>query len=199
MQLRLAIEASRVGDHEGARALATESLERTRRAGYRRGEPQALGLLARLEFEEGDADRGMELLQRAAASAGEIGFTWWQAGLLLTLAERARRLGRNEEASRRVRESLVLARRMGDRHHLVEGLALAAAAAAAVGRTELAGRLWGAIEAEEARGRVGQWEDYRDEYATAVLEHADADFERARAEGARLSLDEAADLALADA
>jgi hypothetical protein len=56
---------------------------------------------------------------------------------------------------------------------------------------EQAGLMWGALEAEEEGGTVGQWEGERELYADAVLAHAGDDFERGRAQGTGLSLDDA--------
>jgi hypothetical protein len=93
------------------------------------------------------------------------------------------------------REVLALALRMSDRQRIVFGLARFAVYAAHAGRADLAGRLWGAIEAEEARGPIGQWEGQRATHA-ARLPRTDS-FEAARAKGRRLRLDEAAREALA--
>jgi predicted ATPase len=198
MLLRLAVEAHRVGDRERARALAGESLERTRRAGYRRGEPTALTVLAHLDFEEGEAERGMELLERSARVSGEIGFTWWQAGALNGLAERALELGRLDDAARWARECLALVRRIGGRQMIVVGVALAAAIAAQQGRIGRAGRLWGAVEAEELRGPIGQWEVYRDEFRTKYLAIDEESFQAGCLAGRTLALDDALEEALAD-
>ena len=66
------------------------------------------------------------------------------------------------------------------------------------GRVERAGTLWGAIEMEETRGPVGQWEAEREEFATAVLEAAGPDFDRGRTAGRALTLDEVVEYALAE-
>ena len=198
MLLRLAVEANRTGDHRRARELATESLELGRRAGHRRSEPQALATLAYVEFGEGRHERGMELLERAATLAREIGFTWWLAGTTGELAFQALALGRLADAARWTRETLLLARAMADRRRLVFGLALAAGVAAQQHDPALAGRLWGAIEGEEQRGRVGQWEDYRHEFEAHVEPAWGADFERGREEGRRLTLDQAVAAALGE-
>ena len=60
-----------------------------------------------------------------------------------------------------------------------------------------AGRLWGAIEAQEARGSLGIWEQQRDELVAPVLAVSGAEFERGRVAGSRLTLDEAVEYALA--
>jgi hypothetical protein len=103
------------------------------------------------------------------------------------------------DARRRLaREALVLARRMEDRLNLVFGLAVIAEAAANTGRPELAGRLWGAIETEEAREPLGQWDDIRERFAARLLAHGGEDFERARRQGRTLPLDQAVEYALAE-
>jgi class 3 adenylate cyclase len=50
--------------------------------------------------------------------------------------------------------------------------------------------------AEDARSRVGQWEDSRDQYAAHVEVAAGEAFERGRAQGRLLALDDAAEEAL---
>jgi len=66
------------------------------------------------------------------------------------------------------------------------------------GHTERAGRLWGAVEAEEKRAPPGWWlltrphERYnREPYISPLLASHDPQFERGRAEGQQLSLDQA--------
>jgi len=83
-----------------------------------------------------------------------------------------------------------------DRQLTVYLLALLAATAAAHGELEKAGALWGAVEAEEARGRIGQWEAERDDYAARVLEHENEAFERGRVEGRRMTLPDAVEYVL---
>lgn len=67
-----------------------------------------------------------------------------------------------------------------------------ASVAAALGDAATAGRLWGAIEAEEEAAPVGQWPRCKADYETALQPTAGPRFERGRAEGRLLSLDEAA-------
>ena len=86
---------------------------------------------------------------------------------------------RPEEAAARARQALRLSQRIGDRQLSVYVLAFLARAAAENGDVYRAGRLWGAIEAEEARRPLGAWKDDRDQYAARVLAHADAHLEQA--------------------
>jgi hypothetical protein len=91
-----------------------------------------------------------------------------------------------------------LAHSIGDRQGIVYGLGLLAWAAAAAGEAGRAGRLWGAIETEAARGSIGQWEDERDDYAAHVLPVAGADFDRAVEAGRHMTLDDAVAYALGE-
>ena len=58
--------------------------------------------------------------------------------------------------------------------------------ASARGDQARAGRLWGAVEAEERRAPVGQWEGEREKYLAPVL--GGRDLEPFRSQGRGLSL-----------
>ena len=88
--------------------------------------------------------------------------------------------------------------KVGDRQNVLYALALLARVAAQDGREARAGRLWGAIEAEEARGPVGAWEGDREQEEHAVLAAAGAAFDSARAEGRVLALADAIAFAISD-
>jgi predicted ATPase/class 3 adenylate cyclase len=194
---RLPYAAVVQGDFARARALAEESLTLHRRFENRRGEAIALGTLGDIEWRTGnDRDGAFELARDSAAIAEEIGFDWWKAGMLYCMCEWSLELGRRDDAESLGREGVELAHRIGDRMHTVYVLALLARAAAQDGKGERAGVLWGAVEAEEQRGIVGQWEDERELYAAPVLEHAGPEFERGRTIGRGLPLNEAVVLAL---
>ena len=75
--------------------------------------------------------------------------------------------------------------------------AIAAWAAAKRSDAERAGILWGTIEAQERRAPSGSWENERPLYAARLERVAGPEFDQARAEGTRLSLDEAVEYALA--
>ncbi len=115
----------------------------------------------------------------------------------LDLAIKLFDLARPAEAARSAYESLEVARRIGDRIGIVYAVALLARAAAERGDEELAGRLWGAVDAEFERVPVVAWEADRDEIEQHILARTGAGFEAGRAEGGRLSLEDAAELALA--
>jgi tetratricopeptide (TPR) repeat protein len=196
---RLANSAIVEEDFARARTLAEESLELHRRYGSRRGEGIALGTLADVEWRTGNRELALELAKTSAATAAETGFLWWQVGMLYNLCEWSLELGRPGAAERFGREALELADRIADRQHSVYLLALLARIAAQDGRLERAGLLWGAVEAEERRGSIGQWEAEREAYAAPMQAHSGPDFGRGLDEGHRLALGEAVVLALSDA
>jgi predicted ATPase/class 3 adenylate cyclase len=193
---RLAADAQRRGDLDRAIALAEEGLEINRRQRNRKEEAIGLGTLGGVAWKRGDGDEAIELLTRSAELAGETGFTWWEAATLLELGEIALETGRLSDAEPWLLKGVMLTHHLGDRLHLVYGLALLAQLAAQQGRLERAGRLWGALEAEERQGRIGQWESERGVYEQAVLAHAGPELEHGRAAGRLLSLGEAVEQAL---
>jgi predicted ATPase/class 3 adenylate cyclase len=195
---RLPYTAIVEGDLARARALAEEGLELHRRFGGRKGEAVVLGTLADIEWRSGvDRSRALELGRQSVAIAGDVGFVWWQSNMLTYLCEWSLELGEATDAERFGVEGLELAHRIEDRMHRTYLLALLARVAAEDDRRERAGELWGALEADEARGRIGQWEDERETYAAPVLARASEAFERGRLRGRAVSLDDAVAAALA--
>jgi predicted ATPase len=191
MLQRLAVEAARVGDGGCARELAAESLRMSHERHSPSGEALALGILGRLEADAGRLEQALELALRSAAGAAEVGFTWFEVHALYEALEYMLRLGRTGDAERTGFEALRLAAEIGERQMLVYLLALLARISVLGDRHERAGVLWGAVEAEENRGPVGQWEGERDAYATPVLAETGTEFERGRERGRKLSLSEA--------
>ena len=184
------------GDVAGARALINESRDINRRVGSRSTEAMTLGLLGEIAWGEGRSDEALDLAGRSGEAAAEVGFTWWQMHQLYHGCEWSLELGRTDEAEAYAREALRLAAAIHDRQLTVYLLALLAATAAARGELEKAGAVWGAVEAEEARGRIGQWETERGVYAARVLEYEGEAFDRRRAEGRRMTLPDAVEYAL---
>lgn len=192
---RLAIAARAAGDTAKAKALSEESLALD--AGpLNRG--QALSTLGDIAFAEGRGEEALDLLAESARLTGTIGFRWFRSVTLMNRGEYALELGRPDEAEPSIREGLALAREIGDRQWKFFGVSLLAWLAAVEGRLEEAGRLWGALEADAERAPVGQWELERERYAERLQIGTPA-FERGRAAGQRLSLDEAVEEALAGA
>jgi predicted ATPase len=184
-----------------ARPLLEEALAGFRRIGNKMGECEAGGNLAELELMTGDAQLARRLLEENIELAREIGFTWWEAGKAHSLAEHLLMTGDLDEAWPWAVRALELSRQGHDRSGSVYTLACFAWAAAARGDASGAGRVWGAIEAEERRGGpVGRgWEaTARAQYEGELAAVAGQEFEHGRAEGTRLSLDEAIESALAE-
>jgi hypothetical protein len=155
-----------------------------------------LGLLGEIAWGEGRSDEALDLARRSGETAAEVGFSWWQMHQLYHGCEWSLELGRTDDAEAYARDALRIAAAIGDRQLTVYLLALLAATAAAHGELERAGAVWGAVEAEEVRGRIGQWEGERDVYAARVLEYEDEAFESGRVEGLRMTLPDAVEYAL---
>jgi hypothetical protein len=113
------------------------------------------------------------------------------------LAECHVQLGRLDEAEAVAREGLRLAREIGDRQACVYGIVHLAWIARLRGDEWRAGLLWGAVEAEEARAPVGQWETERETYAERLTGGGGEELERGRRKGLGLSFEAAIDEALA--
>jgi hypothetical protein len=155
---RLAVGALVAKDLPRARRLVEESLAMCRDSPNPKLEADAVGKLAWIEHGEGNVERALELFEESARLSERVGFTWMQASAVLDSAELSFDLGWAEVAEERAREGLRLAQGLVDRATAVYALGLLARFAAAGGDTERSGRLWGAIEAEVARGpsrRIG--------------------------------------------
>ncbi|MFN2470791.1 MAG: NB-ARC domain-containing protein [Gaiellaceae bacterium] len=196
--MRLGHSALYRGDTERARELAESSLAGARAHGDLMTESQALGLLGELEYGDAEHETGLQLLERSAALAGEIGFTWWRTAMLGKLVDRKLELGMLDAAAGHAREALTLASTQDDRQRILRGLARLARIEAERGNTHRAGRLWGVIEAEEERGPLGAWGVERERFAGPVLAHSGLEFERGREVGRALPLDDAVAEALAE-
>ena len=183
-----------------ARRLLEESLEIALEVGNRWGECQVLGSLAHVYRHEGEMSQAAELLERSGAIAAQLGNAWWESITVANLAELDLIAGRIEQASVHARRTLTLAREHGDRKSMPWGLMYFARVAAGRRELALAGLLWGAVEAAEAREGRGHF-DADPDYAELVAPFAQIDdptFERGRADGSKLSLEEAVELALTD-
>jgi predicted ATPase len=194
---RLAMTRAALNELGSARPLLEESLELFRQVGSRRGEAEGIGAAGYVAQREGNLQRAAELYGESAQMASEVGFTWLRREMLLSLAGVELQLGRTEEAEPHARESLRVADGLGDRGGVFWGLVFLAWAASVRDDAERAGLLWGAVEAEEKRGPVGQWEGERETYAARILAVDGPQFARAREQGQRLPFDRAVEEALA--
>ncbi|HET9200599.1 MAG TPA: adenylate/guanylate cyclase domain-containing protein [Dehalococcoidia bacterium] len=196
---RIAYEEFRRGEHVEARALVEESLQVQRRLGIRADTAQVLTLLADMAMVEGDREKALDLYRQSAKMARQSGFIWWLQSALLSVVELSMELGDLAGASNALYESLQLGRQTVDRQGSVYALAVSAGLAAKKGDLYHAGLCWGAVEAEESRGRIGQWETGpdREKYWLLVRATPGPELELGLAEGRNLSLDEAIERALA--
>jgi predicted ATPase/class 3 adenylate cyclase len=185
------------GEYAKARTLARDSLDIHRRLGNLSGEAAALGALADAEWRAGEQELAVELARESVDLARRGRFDWWCVGMLTLLCEWSYERAEHAEADHVGLDALELAHRIGDRQHRAYLLALLSRFAAESGEPERAGVLWGALELQEERGPIGQWENERAKYAEPVLAHAGPTFERGREDGRRMSLDEAIVYALA--
>ena len=188
--LRLGYSAFYREDWNLAGELAGKSLALSRKVNYRAVESQALGLAGEVEYAQGNRETGAELIEQSATLAGDVGFPWWRSRMLRKLVDCKLELGEPSGVEAWARESLQLIQGVGDRQMMVFALARVARIAAESGRKEEAGLLWGAIEAEEARSRMGAWAKERDRLSGPVLAHGGPEFEHGRERGRTLSLDE---------
>jgi predicted ATPase/class 3 adenylate cyclase len=188
---RLISSALARGDLAEARALADESLEIHRRFENTQGEAVALGTLADVEWRSGNEQIAFELADQSAQMADAMGFDWWCGATAYRRCEWSMQRGRHDDAEGFGRQGLEITHRIGDRMHRIYLLAVLARLAAEQGGFRRAGVLWGAVEAEEQRGLIGQWEDERESYAEPVLAYGGPEFDSARAEGRQLTIDEA--------
>jgi predicted ATPase len=186
------------GDLDRAEALTREALEVFCARDFRKAAIPQVGLLGEIAWLRGDFDHGLELILESVSAATDIGFRWWCGVALADAAEYAFQAGRLDDAERWGRESASVLFAIGSRT-TVTALGRLARLAARRGERERAGLLWGAVEAEEARTPLpAGWVDrgrFEDELAAVA---GDA-FERARADGRSLSLDEAVRAAVGDA
>jgi hypothetical protein len=163
------------------------------------GRAQTTGTLGAIARDEGDLATAQALIEESVSLARNAGVPWWAGGALGELAALALREGRLDDAEARARESLATAAALRDYPGRVFGVGLHACVAAERGELERAGRLWGAIEDEQAGAPLGGWRRHREERRARILELATGEFERARAAGRELSLDDAVEYALAHA
>ena len=171
-----------------------DSLTEARAIGSRVGESQALGFLVSRSYRSGDLEAAITFALESADIAREVGWTWWEGGQILSVAEIERDRGNLEAAERYAVRAFELALELGDRRLLVFSAAELAVIAVARHDAARAGRLWGAVEAEVSLGRVGQWEREQEGIQALVLSEDGPEFARGRAEGGLLTLTQAVDL-----
>ena len=179
MLFRLAIEASRSGDNaSGVGACRGEPSREPRSITLGRGAGTQLAWHPRPR--RWTRRRGSRT-SRPKRQARRAGGRTLVAGQRAIVGRRVRqRAGPSRTIGRPRPDGLAVAREIGDRQSMAYGLAVLAWVAAALGRSERAGWLWGAIEAEQERADLGQWKLERDTYEQRVFIAAGDAFERGR-------------------
>jgi predicted ATPase len=195
---RLAFCALHQGDLERAKRLASDALELERSSGNRRDEAMALNILGMVAFQEGDRENGLRLALESASVSDSLGFLWFRGVTLLQAAEWLVAGNQLEAVVPVYLDGLGALLAVQDRINLPYALAAGAAIAAMQGDAERAGTLWGAVEtAAEREPRVTTRRAMR-EYEPYLEQARGAGFERGRARGRALSLEEAAQHALSN-
>ena len=195
---RLGVTATWRGDVERARELVELSDSIHRRHGDVWGLAQTTGTLGAIARDEGDEVVALELVRESASLAREAGVPWWEGGALAELACLSLNVDRVEEGDACARESLEIAVRLGDRPGRILGVGILARVAAERGQSERAGRLWAAVEQEDAVAPLGGWRRHREACTAAIGRVSGPDFDRGYAEGRDLTLDDAVSLALSE-
>ena len=193
---RFALHASYEGDVPRTRRLVSDVRALNAVVDLPGVEAQCLSALAVAAMHQGDELGALELQRQAVATARACGFRLWEGWGAAWTAQAAFRSDLLDEATESARAALVFARRVDDLRVTVTMLALLSAIAHRRGADELAGRLWGAVGADEAYLRIF---DADPDLLAKIgpLRAADAPaFLEASSEGRHLTLDRAAALAL---
>jgi tetratricopeptide (TPR) repeat protein len=183
----LARVALRAGEIERTRRLALEALQL---AEDEQSQWSPRHLLAAAARAEGDYARAEELYGETLALARRLGLRLAEAAELLNLGYVASHLGERELAIERFGQSLEIGAELGDEYLLPYCVMGAASSAFARGDTEEGAWLLAAAKAAFDRAGAAIDPGSAEEYESAVA-HLGHDYESARAEGSRLSLDEA--------
>ena len=198
MRMRVAANMLMRGETEAAWPLLEASLDESRSLDLPLGVSQALAFLSDRSRRAGDFDEAVQMCIESADLARDVGWTWWEAGQLESAATIELERGDFDASELHATRAASLSLELGDRQHTI--FAASHLAVLAVERRDLdrAGRIWGAIESEEAAGRVGQWEAHRDEVAARVVRPDEPSFVEGLAEGRLLSIAAALELETPD-
>ena len=196
---RIGAGALQDGDWDRATQLLSQSLAHFRETGDLYFVPWITRTLAWARARSGDLPGARELYEEGLRAAREIGSTSAEAACLGSLGWLAGQEGRTLDALALYRQSLTLKREIGDLGEIAVGLAGSALALARAGDSASAARLLGAAASLGEEVGVGEaWvAGDREEALGLVRAQLDeAAFSEAWEDGARLTLDEAIELAL---
>jgi predicted ATPase len=197
--MSLGIGVGESGDWSAALPILEEAVESFRRLGDERRVMWGTRTLAWAHAELDELDAARTLYEGALRQARRAGNRLFEGVVLGSLSWLASSEGRIDECAALTRQSLVIKRELADRNEIAIGLGHAAAALAAMGRSEAAARLIGAYEAlaDELGGSEPWVVRMRDETLARI--HATLDSEAiagAREEGGKLTTDKAIAFAL---
>jgi predicted ATPase/DNA-binding SARP family transcriptional activator len=193
---RFAIHASYEGDVVRTRRLVAEIRASRGVEDVPGVEAQCLTALAGVAMLEGDPAAALELQRGAVATARTCGFRLWEGWGAAWVAQLEFASDLLDEATESALAALVFARRVDDLRVTILVLALLAAIAHRRHDRDLAGRLWGAIDAEESHLAVLDADEDAVAIVAALRTDDDPSVVAAVAEGRHLTLDRAAALAL---
>jgi DNA-binding CsgD family transcriptional regulator/tetratricopeptide (TPR) repeat protein len=197
----LAIEEE--GDYGKGAALWEESLTLARAAGDTLRVGNTLAVLAHLALMQRDYERAKVRCEEALGVARELGVTSAQfvPSASINLGIAALGLGEQERAREAFERALLTSRDTGAKPEVIGSLEGMASLAGAAGRADRAACLWGAAEAaRETTGIAlspGERAFHEPHLAQATSNFGEAAWAAALAEGRAMSLEEAAEYALA--
>jgi predicted ATPase/DNA-binding SARP family transcriptional activator len=189
-------------DFARARRLYEESIEYAALSGSPEVEAIARENLGLLALDQGDLRHAVELLEESARLATSAGDDRGRSSSIRALAAALLESGETDAARERLVESLELARRLGELNGIAYCLDTFAGLAVAEGDPARAARLFGA--ADGLRASIGalrppdQQPLYERWVASTLAQLDTATYASCYESGRALSLDEAADLALAN-
>src|SRR5215207_1217056 len=195
VDVRVAANLFALGDVPGARELAQQSLQLARQYETKWVEAQAIGILGRASYADGQLHAAWEQTQRSADIAADCGFHWWQARQLVDLIEVGLDLGRLDEGAEAGRAALRLSITIEDRLVMVWALTGLARVELARGKVERAGRMWGAVTSETERDPIS--DVGLDAFAAPLVATTEQSFISGFEVGRDAGLDGAVELALA--
>jgi predicted ATPase/DNA-binding CsgD family transcriptional regulator len=192
---RLGMVAAVRRDLDGAAAATAEAVAVARSAGHAESLATALSQAARVAIGQRDAERAIVLYRECVDLCRDAGERWLRQRALLPLAVALSDLGDHAGAERLSRESLRIARHLGDDRMMawsIEGLAWSRAAE---GRSADAAALLGAAAAVRGEEPASQYSGDRERTercrATAQAAIGEAAFRRAWERGAGLDRESA--------
>ena len=198
----LGLMAWRQGDYDQATDRSQESLSLSRESGDKRGIAHSLRVLGLVAWRQGDYDRATELSQDSLALFRELEDGRGIALPLIILASVAHHQEDYGQAGELYKESLALLWELGEKWYSAQCLEGLAEIAAKEKQPKRAARLSGAAEA--LRQSIGlplsssELTEYDSSIESARTELGEEAFEKARAEGRSMSIEEAVDYALAE-